>query len=181
MMPHIFPALFMAVALAGCASTRGTSAAAPAASATIVPCPASATEPALAGWQQVRTPGFAICLPAGYSVGRIGSTGESRSGSDRLRWGTGNPPAEVGRATVQVQVRAGESVEDAVARIMDHREWTETLGGGEAKLSTTHVAGGEYHLTAIWRTPSIYLTGTAQDETSAALQLRAIRTIQFMP
>ena len=84
------------------------------------------------------------------------------------------------QVSVSVDVRSGESLEEAAQRTIQHRNWAESVGGREVSLATVHVLGNNYVVGAEWQEPKIYVSAIGKDAGSAQMQLRAIRTVQFV-
>ena len=178
MFSRISFALALGALLAACATNKPSSTPAPSmVGASREPCP----DIALANWQLVRAPGFLLCLPPGYSAPRVGTMAESRNGDNRIRWGIGEPPSEPMNVSITVDVRSGESLEAAAQRTIQHRNWAENVGGREVSLATVHVLGNNYVSGAVWKEPKVFVSAISKDPGSAQMQLRAIRTVQFLP
>jgi hypothetical protein len=174
------PALLVLLATAACASggasaASDTSALAPAANRqAAAACTATVPGRDLATWTEATWDDLTICLPPGWRV----RGGLAQSGTAQVRWGRGEPKAEVVRTEIRT-VPASEMRRinrDVVTS--NSREFPETIGGQQAIVQRRRV-GERFYTGAVWNTPRVWIGGEASTEAAAEVQMTIIRSARL--
>lgn len=126
-------------------------------------CHAEVREVDVSSWRTVATDRFSFCLPPGWS----GNGRSWRKGSATLAWGTGErPPSERSAFTGKMEVSP------------TFRRFTEQIGGRMAELWRFQF-GPEHRSGAEWSAEHTWMVGTAEDASTADLQLAIFRTVRL--